>query len=101
MKSAIRNLGIPRNLSLPNPPVILKTESNGNQAKIYYRGTAGATNYSLVSSANPDQTIQNGIFDHFRDPSMIELDLQTLSSRSVQLVAYGDWGRVSSSVATI
>ena len=98
VQASIQRLGIERNLTLPPPPTILKVESGG---KVRYRGTAGAHNYSIVSSENSSKVIESGIFDNYSYESTATLDLISLSVRTFIFEAQGDWGKVSSAAFTV
>ena len=94
VEKAIASMNLERNLSIPNPPEFLDFSSNADSLSFNFRGSAGASNYSIISTDGSRSVLKAGILDNRAFTS--ETSIPKISNVSLEIVAFGSWGNVSS-----
>jgi hypothetical protein len=91
-----------RNITTPNPPVILEPSNTTETFELRWRGSVGASRYNIEIIAPRIETIASDITDNKPSGSVLYvLDRRQLRTRgftnfSLRVNAFGEWGMVSS-----
>ncbi|KAJ3325579.1 hypothetical protein HDV06_003397 [Boothiomyces sp. JEL0866] len=95
-----RKLGVKRNLTIPDPPVLFIPQIVENEAGLRWKGATGAAYYSIKVEAS---IIISHIRDNVRSGSvMYYLNLRKFKLPiSVSVVGVGEWGQIESNRISI
>ncbi|KAJ3273055.1 hypothetical protein HDV01_004832 [Terramyces sp. JEL0728] len=103
MKSMVeinRKLGVARNLTVPDPPVLFEPEIVEKSALLKWRGAAGATDYSIKVQ---NSIIATKVVDSKLSGSVLYfLGLNKFQTPIIiSVIGFGEWGQVESNAITI
>ncbi|KAI8894620.1 glycoside hydrolase superfamily [Globomyces pollinis-pini] len=100
------NLGNQRNLTIPTAPLLFSPLVDESFTHFRWRGTPGASSYSLIMTYPFEKIIKEGIVDNTQEKqTILKLPLDEFrkldsSNFTMSVIAYGDWTNVTSNSVT-